>query len=165
MREQKQTVRCDSGGRTLKLDSISGRDFFDTTDWHPLHLTSVNRDTTQSWVLADKDDDSFRSSSLLITRRLCNSARLTKRHCAYHPESTSPEVLEHSPGLSQVPEHLPHRSILPSQALFYRLGLNRRLWTPAFTQHFATQAVSCTECSAFDYLSISTCGTSNSRLQ
>lgn len=48
-----------------------------------------------------------------------------------------PEPLRHCPGL-------PQRSIFPSLALFYRLGLRRRWWTPAFTQRSATHAGSFT---------------------
>lgn len=50
--------------------------------------------------------------------------------------------------LSRPRPGLPYRSIFPSQALFYRLGLNRRPWTAAFTQRSATHAGSFTVQSA-----------------
>lgn len=46
--------------------------------------------------------------------------------------------------LSRPRPGLPWRSIFPSQALFYRLGLIRRLWTAAFPQHSTTHAGSFT---------------------
>lgn len=53
-----------------------------------------------------------------------------------------------APTLSRPGPGLPQRSTFPSQALIYRLGLNRRVQTPAFTQHSATHAGSFTAQSA-----------------
>lgn len=87
-------------------------------------------------------DGSFGSRWLLITRRLRNVAPLAKRTRRIPSRADrGPELLRHCPGL-------PQRSIFPSLALFYRLGLSRRWWTLAFTQRSATHAGSFTTQSA-----------------